>query len=432
MSRVGTVRGSLFADDAQVEYSALYVYGSRHIHFAVAEKVFRAYGGNTEKKYREEGFMKRNRVRWIPSIVAPALVAASMVVSTVSANANVALPEKTASQILQFINTDENLAFSGSVTKVANLGLPSVGIPQSMVQGNIATMLGLLGGIQKANLYYNGPKSVRVQMLDDMSERDFIVNGQNVWFYDATKQTAQHFAMKVTHKTQEAQSHEMWNEKSTKLPFDVTSPAAIADYFLSQIDPSTTVTTGQNILVAGRGSYELILTPKSTGTLIASVTISVDGKTGLPLAVAVYAVGQNSPAFSVSFDSVSFSTPAASLFGFTPPTGVAVKELSQPADRKQASDADHAPTAAEQATQQAEMERLKAEGWAAIVRMPASKASSKQLDSLRSNPYFSQLTSAVSGGRIFSTALFNVLITTDGRVFAGAVTKQKLLEAAAR
>jgi outer membrane lipoprotein-sorting protein len=377
--------------------------------------------------------MKRNSVRWIPSIVAPALVAASVLVSTVSANANVVLPEKTASQILQFINTDENLAFSGSVTKIANLGLPSVGlIPQSMVQGNVGTILGLLAGTQKANLYYNGPKSVRVQMLDDMSERDFIVNGQNVWFYDATKQTAQHVAFKATDTTEQAESHAMWNEKSAKLPFDVTSPAAIADYFLSQIDPSTTVTTGQNILVAGRGSYELVLTPKSTGTLIASVTISVDGKTGLPLAVAVYAVGQDAPAFKITFDSVSFSAPADSLFAFTPQAGVAVKELSQPADGKPSRHIEHQPTAAEQATQQAEMERLKAEGWAAIIDMPASKASTKQLDSLRSNAYFSQLTSAVSGGRIFSTALFNILITDDGRVFAGAVTKQKLLEAAAR
>jgi hypothetical protein len=192
------------------------------------------------------------------------------------------------------------------------------------------------------------------------------------------------------------------------------------------------VSTGQNILVAGRGSYELTLTPKSPGTLIASVTISVDGKTGLPLAVAVYAVGQDSPAFKVSFDSVSFSAPAESLFAFTPPSGVTVKELSQPVTPKQAHQSEHAPTAAQQAAQQTEIDKLKAQGWAAIIQMPASKAATKQLDSVRSNSYFNQLTSAVSGGRIFSTALFNILITDDGRIFAGAVTQRKLLEAASR
>ena len=41
------------------------------------------------------------------------------------------------------------------------------------------------------------------------------------------------------------------------------------------------------------------------------------------------------------------------------------------------------------------------------------------------------VTTAVDGGRIFSTSLATVLITDDGRVLAGAVPADRLVEAAA-
>ena len=73
--------------------------------------------------------------------------------------------------------------------------------------------------------------------------------------------------------------------------------------------------------VAGRGVYQLELTPKSGTTLVEDVTLSVDAKTGAPLEVVVDARGQSSDAFSVGFRSIDFSTPDASTFEFTPPPG---------------------------------------------------------------------------------------------------------------
>jgi hypothetical protein len=43
---------------------------------------------------------------------------------------------------------------------------------------------------------------------------------------------------------------------------------------------------------------------------------------------------------------------------------------------------------------------------------------------------FTELTKPVAGGRIFSTTLMNIFIADDGRIFAGSVTAQRLLEAA--
>ena len=84
--------------------------------------------------------MKRSAVRWIPAIVAPLVVAGSVIGVSVSASAGVALPVKTPSQILQFINKDPNIALSGTVTKIANLGLPAVNLLPNISQATVDQM----------------------------------------------------------------------------------------------------------------------------------------------------------------------------------------------------------------------------------------------------------------------------------------------------
>jgi hypothetical protein len=55
-----------------------------------------------------------------------------------------------------------------------------------------------------------------------------------------------------------------------------------------------------------------------------------------------------------------------------------------------------------------------------------------EITALKANKLYAELTKPVAGGRVFSTALLNVFFANDGRVFAGSVTTQKLLEAAAK
>ena len=96
-------------------------------------------------------------------------------------------------------------------------------------------------------------------------------------------------------------------------------------------------------------------------------------------------------------------------------------------DKSGQSDPADAPTAADQA----QMNSLQQASWSAVLQIPASQTASV-LSAIEGNTLYTDLTKPVTGGRIFSTALLNVLITDDGRVFAGAVTKDKLLEAAAK
>lgn len=366
--------------------------------------------------------MNRNVVRWIPAIVAPAIIAATAFGISATANADVVLPDKTASQILQFINTNQNIAFSGEVTKVANLGLPNINLIPNISQA--VSVLSFLSGTQNANIYVNGLNAERVQILDPMSERDFIHNGSDIWYYDAGKQMVIHHTLTAAEQTPATPSSTL---DTSKLPFDINSPASVANYFINKAGASTTFTVGRAARVAGRDAYTLTLTPKSAGSLVESVTLSIDGTNGLPLGVTVKAVGQSSPAFELAFTSIKFATPDASVFEFTPPTGTKVKEIASPEITKPAGSTEQTPTAAEQG----QLNKLLSEGWSAVVEIPAVQAASA-LAAIKGNPLYGDFTRLVAGGRVLSTALLNVLITDDGRIFAGAVTPQTLLEAAAR
>jgi outer membrane lipoprotein-sorting protein len=399
--------------------------------------------------------MKRNILRWIPAVMAPALVAASAVGFSVSANAAIDLPDKSASQILQLINTNPDLAFSGRVVKKAALGLPPMNImpdisqasidqmaksmpkemmdflPKASAQGELALALEFFAGVHTANIYVDGVNKARLQVLDLISERNFIRNGSDLWFYDASKALVKH---SVIDPAQEAQAKKdalgLFNANSAKLPFDATSPAAVADYFLSQAGRDTVFTVGKDAKIAGRGVYQITGAPRNAGSLVASVTISVDAATGLPLAVVVKAVGESNPAFEVGFESITFATPAASNFNFVAPAGSKVEEVPVPTrDALEKLAAGKAPTAADKARAQAEAEKLIAQGWSAVVEVPTDMVPA-QITQLKENTLFTELTKPVAGGRIFSTTLMNIFIADDGRIFAGSVTQQRLLEAA--
>jgi len=400
--------------------------------------------------------MKRNMVRWIPAVLAPTLIATTAIGFSVSANAAIDLPDKSASQILQLINTNPDIAFSGKVTKKAQLGLPPMNIipdisqamvdeaaknmpkemkdflPQASAQGELALALEFAAGTHVANIYVDGTDKARLQVLDIVAERNFIRNGSDLWFYDSSKQTVKH---SVINKADEAdaknQALAFFNANSAQLAFDATSPAAVADYFLSEAGTSTTFSVGKDAKVAGRGVYQITATPRTAGSLVASVTISVDATTGLPLAVVVKAVGQSTPAFEIAFDSITFAQPAAANFNFTVPAGAKLIEVPLPTQSDLAKYTGKSPTAAEEAQAKAELEKLKAQGWAAVVAVPVNMVPA-EITALKANKLYTEITKPVAGGRVFSTALMNVLIADDGRVFAGSVTVEKLLEAAAK
>lgn len=370
--------------------------------------------------------MSRTALKWLPAVVVPAVVIAGIIAIPAQAGVAATLPEKSAQQLLELAGSSVNVAYAGTVVAAADLGLPSLNLSGSgMSRSSVhsardaaagsgsaaaASALGILSGTTTAKIFADGPQNLRVQLKDSLAERNLISDGTDLWAYDSRTNAATHVAVPAG-----VGAEERARVAAGASSLGLTSPAQLAQRFLSEIAPSTTVTVGAAGTVAGRTVYELVLTPKTPGTLIKSVSVSLDSKTGLPLKVDVLSNGQKNPAFEVGFTSISYSAQSANLFRFSPPQGATVTQEALPT----------APTHP-QKPDAAKTPYLIGNGWDTIVAIPAAAIPA----GIGVNPIVTQLSTTVAGGVVLHTALLNVFLTDDGRAFAGSVSVARLQAAA--
>ena len=354
--------------------------------------------------------MTRQWRKWIPAAVVPAVIMVGALAAPLQAGAVVDLPDRTPAELLTLVGESQVQALSGTIEQSSALGLPE--LPEDGPTGNAgaASVLDLLSGSHTARIYAGGADSIRVQVLDRLAERNLVQSGDEAWLYDSRDNT-------VVHATLAGRQGDAGPGGAP------LTPAQLAERMLAAIDPNTEVTVGADAMVAGRSAYELVLTPRSTGTLVESVSIAVDSETGMPLRVSVQARGQGEPAFSLAFTELALEAPPAAVFDFEPPAGATVVEITLPAGPAgtdaPGTDAPGAGPAVSGAT-------VAGEGWDSVLQLPAGSVPS----GFRTDPLFDQLSAAVPGGRLFRSALVNVLLTDDGRVFAGTVPAERLQFAA--
>ena len=413
--------------------------------------------------------------RWLPAIIAPSLIAAGAVAIPLQANA-VDLPDLTPQQVMLLMD-GEVTGFSGTIVKTSDLGLPPLEMssmmdeetikemqekmpegfedfaPQLIEQNAITQAVELIAGTHRIRVYAS-EAGMRVQVLDPMSQRDLIVNENEFWVYNAREATAMTgtFDYEVSEADKadmQAKAQEMIDDFAAQLQLDLSNPEAVADYLMQMIGEDTEVSVGKDHLIAGRTAYQLVAQPKAENSLIESVLVSVDSETGMALDVKVFSVEKDTPVFQIGFESISFDTPDASLFSFTPPAGTTVTELEVPAeleaelgDLKARYESEYEGkelTEEEKAAMKAELDarlegqpmpELIGESWDSVVYLPAIP-SEVPMDLLE-NELFADLMVTVEGGKVFSTPVMNVLVTDSGEVYAGAVTIEYLQEVAAR
>ncbi|RYV50097.1 LolA family protein [Pengzhenrongella frigida] len=367
--------------------------------------------------------MTRTWQRWLPALVVPTLIGAGALVNASQAGATVDLPDRTAAQVLAMIGESSVDALSGTLEQTSDLGLPELPTEATGAGGGTGTggaALELLTGSHTARVYLDGPSRLRVQVLDTLAERDAIRNEREIWLYSSADNAATHIVAPADQAPADESADRTTDEQT--MPGHVGTPAEVAEELLAAIDPSTRVTVGTDTVVAGRSAYELVLTPRTTQTLVGSVSIAVDSETGLPLSVAVTARGQDEPAFRIAFTQIDLSTPPAARFEFTPPPGATVTELVP--DLPSAIPESGIPGS----TTLLGIGRptVSGSGWDAVVEMPLGLAATVLTDS----PLLEQLTHATAGGRVLESALITVLVTDDGRILVGPVPPERLLAAA--
>jgi len=397
--------------------------------------------------------------KWTPAVVAVVVVAGVAIAVPAAADSSVKLPAKTAAQVLKLVQSSKVSAFSGDVAETSDLGLPSLpasaGGSSSGSDSGIAGDLALLTGTNSLRVYVDGATSIRVQSLESLGERDVIRHGSDVWTYDSKTNKVEHATL-PTPAAGSASGHPgtHWprtgvtsNDKSSTSVTSgngtsgtgtsgtpsaaatpgTTTPASLAKSILAEFSSTSSLKVlDDNPKIANRSVYQLVLTPTVKDTLIGSISIAVDSATGLPVQVTIDAAGQAKPAVSIGFTSLSLATPAASLFEFTAPKGATVKQIATP------------KPGATHATPQADGSATKpttsvtGSGWDSVITVAASGSSAGSLGKLSTSPEFSELTTAVAGGRVLHTSLFNILFTSDGRFVAGAVSISRLEAVAAQ
>jgi outer membrane lipoprotein-sorting protein len=359
--------------------------------------------------------MSRSLLRWTPAVAAVVVVAGVAIAMPAAANASVSLPDKTPTQVLELIASSKVTAFSGTVEETSDLGLPSLpaGSAPSGSSSGAAADLALLTGTNSLRVYVDGKTKARVQQLESLAEKDVVRNGSDVWVYDSKDNSVAHSTLTarrpLAHPGATAQGGDPTPGATD--PASLT-PDGIAKKLIAQLEKSSTLSVDSAVRVAGRPSYDLVLTPKASDTLIGTVSIAVDAESGLPLQVRVGARGQKAPAVSVGFSSLDLSAPSASLFSFTPPAGAKVSEVTKPAG---------GPTPqGEPATKPATT--VTGHGWDAVVSLESTGSLAK----LSQSAEFGELTTPAAGGRVLHTSILNVLFTTDGRILAGSVSVARL------
>ncbi|MGW1034357.1 LolA family protein [Streptomyces antibioticus] len=391
---------------------------------------------------------RRKAVRYVVPVTVVGVAAATIgLVPALADSGDPDLPKITAQQLIDKIAASDVEQLSGTVKITTDLGLPDLGgLESGLLSGATgggdgssadpsAKLTELASGTHTLRVATDGPDRQKLSLLEDASEYSVIHDGKDVWGYDSASN-------EVYHSTTEASGKA--GEKPPATPEGLTEEA------LKAVDDTTSVTVDGTVHVAGRDAYRLVIKPKQSGSTVGAISIAVDAKTGLPLKFTLTPASGGSAVVDAGFTQVSFAKPAASTFDFTPPKGAKVTE----ADDVEAAPEDLGGSPLPGGGLAGELggpeggpdggHKVVGEGWTSVAVLETG-GEGVPSDSELNSELGSEAGGALSGflgsfgdkvngkfgsGTVFSTRLINALVTDDGTVYVGAVTKDALVKAA--
>ncbi|MFE7614205.1 outer membrane lipoprotein carrier protein LolA [Streptomyces sp. NPDC057496] len=398
---------------------------------------------------------RRKAARYIVPVAVAGVAAATIgLVPALASTGDPDLPKITAQELIEKIAASDTERLSGTVRISTDLGIPSLGgLADAFVQGGGGgesadpqeRMTELASGTHTLRVAADGPDKQRLSIMDNASEYSLIRNGDEVWAYDSGSDQAYH-------ATADKSARDSGGKSAHPAPDGVpATPKELAEQLLEAAGPTTSVTVDGTARIAGRDAYKLVVKPKQSGSTIGSATVAVDAENGVPLKFTLLASAGGKPVVDAGFTDVDFGKPDASSFTFTPPKGTEVTEADDAkAQREQGKGPDKGlgkgldglfPGVGQSGAgdRGAGDTKIIGEGWNAIAEISTpggtglpSKASDEVpaeaqqfLDSLGD-----KVTGKFGSGTVFKTRLVNALMTDDGKVYVGAVTKDALVEAA--
>ncbi|MFC9847538.1 outer membrane lipoprotein carrier protein LolA [Streptomyces sp. NPDC060223] len=380
---------------------------------------------------------RRKAARYVVPVAVMGVAAATIgLVPALADSGDPDLPKISAQQLIEKIAKSDVEQLSGTVKISTDLGLPDLGgLESSFASGAVqggdsggssadpsSKLLELATGTHTLRVAADGPDKAKVSLLDSASEYSVIHNGTDLWGYDSKSN-------EVYHSTASKSGTD--KDRAEEVP---TTPQELADEALKAVDDTTSVTVDGTAQVAGRDAYKLLIKPKQSGSTVGAITIAVDSETGLPLKFTLTPASGGAAVVDAGFTKVDFSKPAASTFDFTPPKGAKVTEGDDV--KAPESSPGSSPKSGEDLDKGLEGLKTIGEGWNAIAEfdtggegVPTGSSGNSDVDGFL-NSLGDQVTGKFGSGTVFSTRLVNALITDDGKVYAGAVTKDALVKAA--
>ncbi|EST30498.1 hypothetical protein N566_21075 [Streptomycetaceae bacterium MP113-05] len=412
---------------------------------------------------------RRKAVRYgVPVAVAGLAAATIGLVPALAAGGAPDLPKITAEELVARMAASEVDQLSGTVRVSTDLGLPALpdgfggnggggqggnpfsgsdrtgeesGAREGAGAESPAAPAGklreLVSGEHTLRVAADGPDKQRVSLVGDAAEYSLIRNGDEVWAYDSESNSALH-----TVAPEGAGQHEKAGRHGLPDGLADLTPKEAAERALELADESTSVTVDGTAKIAGRDAYQLVIAPRDAAhSTVGSLRIAVDAENGTPLRFRLMPDEGGKPIVDVVYTDVDFAKPDAGTFTFEPPKGADVTEKKLAGERPGAKEKAEPKNHAMPELTGGGLEML-GDGWGTVARIDAperagGKGGGKSLSGLddpRAQRLLDGFTDEVKGdfgtGRIFDTRLVNALITDDGTVYVGAVTKEGLVKAA--
>lgn len=384
----------------------------------------------------EPGGGRSRAARYVVPVAVMGLAAATIgLVPALADSGDPDLPKVTAEELVQKIAESDVQQLSGTVRISTDLGLPDLGgLASGMMSGAAggpggggkdggssadpsAKLTELASGSHTLRVAADGPDRQKVSLLEDAAEYSLIHDGKDVWGYDSRSN-------EVYHSTQAGPERPEKDVPAT--------PKDFADQALKAIDDTTSVKVAGTAQVAGRDAYRLVVEPRQEGSTVGAVTVAVDAETGTPLKFTLTPASGGAAVVDAGFTKVSFAKPDASTFDFTPPKGAKVTE----ADERAPKAPEHGRKAEGDLAKELDGLKVIGEGWNSIASfdtggqgLPTGSAGGGDLGGFLGS-LGDQVKGDFGSGTVFKTRLVNALITEDGKVYAGAVTKDALVKAA--
>ncbi|QWQ41796.1 DUF2092 domain-containing protein [Streptomyces sp. YPW6] len=396
---------------------------------------------------------RRKAARYLVPVAVAGVAAATIgLVPALASSGDPDLPKISAQELVERIAASDEEQLSGTVKVSTDLGLPLDGLAGSLVPGGEGRgegrdggaaapqdrLMELTSGTHTLRVAADGPERQKLSILGDASEYSVIHNQGEVWAYDSRSDEVYHA------EAPEGRDGGGHAEKAPKAPEGApATPKDFAEQALAAAGDTTSVTVDGTAQVAGRDAYQLLIKPKQSGSTIGSVRIAVDAENGVPLKFTLSAASGGKAVVDAGFTKVDFARPAASTFAFTPPEGAEVTE----ADELETGKDERGAMQKALPGQLAELEGLADEGgfnvigkgWTSIaeIKSPGGtglpEAGSGDIPA-EAQGFLDALGDKVTGtfgsGTVFKTRLVNALLTEDGSVYVGAVTKDALVRAA--